>query len=226
MSQLLVSLSQKIITCRKCPRLVTYREEVARTKVRRFLQQSYWGKAVPGFGDDQASLFIIGLAPAAHGANRTGRMFTGDASGDWLYRALYETGFANQPQSVAADDGMTLQDAYISAVVRCAPPGNKPLPSEIENCSTYLQQELLLLGKAKIFLCLGHIAFRQFCRISRLQGLQFGHGLRYPLHKGKWLFCSYHPSRQNTQTGRLTWEAWIAVFKEVRATLQKINPNH
>jgi len=213
----LPSLATRITRCIKCPRLAKYTREIAARKVRRFNDWNYWGKPVPGFGDEKAEVFIIGLAPAAHGANRTGRMFTGDSSGDWLYRALHETGFANQPISRNIDDGLALKNVFISAVCRCAPPDNKPLPSEMENCSPFLEKEIELLPSMKVVLCLGQIAFSRYCKLRSLKGLEFSHGKKYKLDNGKTLMSSYHPSRQNTNTGRLKWNEWVKVFREVRA---------
>ncbi|HXH20127.1 MAG TPA: uracil-DNA glycosylase [Chitinophagales bacterium] len=212
----LAALAKQIVNCRRCPRLVEFRREVAEKKVKRFNDWRYWGKPVPGFGDPNAEVLIIGLAPAAHGANRTGRMFTGDSSGDWLYRALYETGFANQPASFSRDDGLVLKKVFVTAVCRCAPPGNKPLPSEMENCSDYLEKEIELLPNVKVVLCLGQIAFSRYCRLHSLKRLEFSHGKKFRLRDGKILLSSYHPSRQNTNTGRLKWNDWLKVFREVR----------
>lgn len=217
----LSEIEAAIPKCMKCSRLITYIHEVAEKKVRRYRDQTYWGKPVPGFGDHKARLLIIGLAPGAHGANRTGRMFTGDDSGNWLFKALYETGFANQPESVSRDDGMQLYDAYISAIVRCAPPQNKPTAEERRNCSIYLEEELRIMRKQlKVVICLGRMAFEQYCRIEKLHGLAFGHLYTYTMKDKATLICSYHPSRQNTNTGRLTWEPWLDVFKTARGLLQ------
>lgn len=213
------SLDEQIISCTRCPRLVRYTREVASKKVRRFAEWDYWGKPVPGLGDARAQVLIIGLAPAAHGANRTGRMFTGDSSGDWLYRALYETRFANQPVSTSRDDGLQVRNVFITAVCRCAPPGNKPLPSEIENCSVFIEREIELLTKVKVVLCLGHIAFNRYCKLQKLKGLRFSHGKKFKLRDGKILISSYHPSRQNTNTGRLKWNAWLSVFQDIRSII-------
>ena len=205
-----------IVACTRCPRLIPYIQEVAKTKVRRFREQQYWGKPVPGFGDPLAKLLIIGLAPAAHGANRTGRMFTGDSSGDWLYRALYETGFASQAESVSKDDGLELRDCYIVSIARCAPPKNKPSTEEIGNCSTFLQRELNYFENAPVVLCLGGLAFKQFCKLKNLKGLKFGHGHKFQITNNQTLISSYHPSRQNTNTGKLKWGDWLGVFADVR----------
>ena len=209
-------LKDEIISCEKCPRLSQYIRKTAVQKVKRFNNWEYWGRPVPGFGDRQAEVFIIGLAPAAHGGNRTGRMFTGDSSGDWLYKALYETGFANQPESFSREDGLVLQNVFISAVARCAPPDNKPLPQEIENCSAYLQREMGLLKCVRVIVCLGHLAFNRFCKMQNIKGLVFAHGNQFKLEDGITLVCSYHPSRQNTNTGRLKWDEWLKVFQDVR----------
>ncbi len=186
----------------------------------------YWGKPVPGFGDPQASLLIIGLAPAAHGANRTGRMFTGDSSGQWLVKALYETGLANQPYTVSKDDGLKLKSVYVTAVVRCAPPKNRPTSEEIDNCSEYLSEELRILKKVKVVLTLGRIAFESYLKLvngREMHRLRFGHGKVYRLsHGSPTLVASYHPSRQNTQTGRLTWRMWMKVFRKVRSLVPPI----
>jgi uracil-DNA glycosylase family 4 len=216
-------LNARVVRCRLCPRLVNWREDIAAQKVRRFMDWDYWGKPVPSLGDPNAWLLIIGLAPAAHGANRTGRMFTGDDSGSWLYRALYETGFANQPDSSSIDDGLKLTGCYITATCRCAPPQNKVTAEEIANCAPYLLEELRLLRKLTTVLCLGRVAFDNFCRLHNLKGLQFGHNKtnRIDLPIGKdhtitRLVTSYHPSRQNTQTGKLKWKDWVRVFEGVR----------
>jgi uracil-DNA glycosylase len=220
-------LNDKIVSCRKCPRLVRYRESVARAKRRAFLAWDYWGRPVPGFGDPHAQLLIIGLAPAAHGGNRTGRTFTGDRSGDFLFDALYRTGFANQPTSVSRDDGLVLQNAYVGVTLRCAPPANKPLPSELANCRPYLETELATL-KPKAILVLGGLALRAYLQILKDQGLittraayPFAHGATYRLPKGlPHVFASYHPSQQNTFTGRLTPAMLTQVLRSVRKYLQ------
>ncbi len=213
----LSSLDLAVIACRLCPRLVQWREEVARTKRAAFLKQNYWGKPLPGFGDRKARLLIVGLAPAAHGGNRTGRMFTGDRSGDWLYGALYECGFANQAESTGRDDGLKLKDVYITAVVRCAPPQNRPDPAERDRCLPYLVRELELLKKVRVILALGAFAWdgalkalAQLGQVSRPKPT-FAHGKNIrmgPYH----LIGSYHPSQQNTFTGKLTREMFHRVF--------------
>jgi uracil-DNA glycosylase len=223
----LKTLTQEIIQCRKCPRLVRYREEVARVKRRAFRGESYWGRPVPGFGDPHAELMIIGLAPGAHGSNRTGRMFTGDRSGDFLYNQLYRAGFANQPASISRDDGLTLSNAFVGAVARCAPPANKPSPAEIRNCLPYLEAELDML-RPRAILALGHIAWTQYLRllvtrklISRASVYPFAHAASFAL-PGKLprLFGSYHPSQQNTQTGRLTSAMFAKVLRDIRRYLK------
>ena len=224
-------LNQQIIVCRKCPRLVAHREEVARVKRRAFREETYWGRPVPGFGNPGAQLLIIGLAPGAHGANRTGRMFTGDRSGDFLYARLHEAGFANQPDSKHRDDGLKLANAYISATLRCAPPGNHPLPDEIVNCRPFLEAEWELL-RPRAVLALGKIAFDGFLRLLRdrdeMQSAAcfvFRHGASYALpgrdgRPGPRLFAAYHPSQQNTQTGRVTPAMYRRVLREIRRLLR------
>jgi uracil-DNA glycosylase family 4 len=219
----LEALGERIVSCGKCQRLSRYISVVASAKARRFDSWTYWGRPLAGFGDPDAELLIIGLAPAAHGGNRTGRMFTGDSSGDWLIRALYENGFANQPHSISRDDGLELASTYITAVVRCAPPKNKPTRQEILNCSEYLTEELGLLKEIRIVLTLGRVAFDTYIRhlnCQRRSRQEFRHGLSFRHHKDKpLLVASYHPSRQNTQTGRLTWNEWLRVFKKIRKLL-------
>lgn len=211
----------KVIECRQCPRLVKYIDQVARTKVKRFNKENYWAKPLPGFGDPNAALLIIGLAPAAHGGNRTGRIFTGDSSGDWLAKALYETGFANQETSISRNDGYKLTNSYVTAVVKCAPPNNIPTPIEIQNCSQYLKTEIELLGNhIKVIITLGKIAFDGYCKISGLKGLSFGHNLIYSIGENRKLISSYHPSRRNTNTGTLTWDMWINVFKSAQLLVE------
>ena len=225
MSRLSV-LQQTITACRRCPRLVAHREQVARVKTCRFREWAYWGKPVPPFGDPKARLLIVGLAPAAHGGNRTGRMFTGDRSGDWLYRALHAAGFAGQPHSVSRDDGMRLNDCYITATVRCAPPGNKPLPEEFDHCRPFLAEELRLLPTVRVVVALGRIAFEGYLKACREIGHDmprprpaFGHGKAHRLPWGVTLIGSYHPSQQNTFTGRLTKRMFDAVFAKARKAL-------
>lgn len=221
-------LNRTIVNCRKCPRLVRYRENVARVKRRAYREQTYWGRPVPGFGDANAELLIIGLAPGAHGANRTGRIFTGDRSGDFLFAQLFRAGFANQPNSVSRDDGLVLRNVYISAVARCAPPANKPTPHEISNCLPYLEAELELL-KPRAILALGHIAWTQYLRLLQRRGLierasafKFSHGASYAMSGNlPRLFGSYHPSQQNTQTGRLTSAMFASVMKKIRLSLME-----
>lgn len=224
------TLTQQIIRCRLCPRLVEWREQVARQKRRAYRDWEYWGRPVPGFGDPQARLLIVGLAPGAHGANRTGRMFTGDGSGDTLFAALHHAGFANQPTSRRRDDGLTLTDAFLTAVGRCAPPGNRPAAEELNNCRPYLARELELLRQVQVIVALGQIAFDGCRRVLSEAGyvtlrLKFGHHARYSLiplaQTGpRHLIASYHPSRQNTQTGRLTQEMLNEVFTEARLLLE------
>ena len=219
----LEALGKRVISCRRCPRLVDYISRVSRDKVRRYMEQCYWGKPLPGFGDPEARLLIIGLAPAAHGGNRTGRMFTGDSSGDWLIKALYETDFSNQPNSVSRDDGLKLISAYITAAIRCAPPRNKPLAEEIRNCSEYLLKEVRLLDKVEIVLTLGRVAFDTYRRYiyPRNSALKprFQHGGFHKLNGMPTLVTSYHPSRQNTQTGKLDWKMWINLFEKTKQML-------
>jgi uracil-DNA glycosylase family 4 len=220
-------LNSQIVACVACPRLVAYRQEVARTKRRAFREWEYWGRPVPGFGDRKARLLMVGLAPAAHGANRTGRMFTGDSSGDTLTAALYRAGFANQPTSQHRDDGLELHDAFLTAVVRCVPPKNRPTRQEQTNCLSYLARELDLLSSVRVALALGRIAFDGYLKLLRERGvdvprLPFRHGACYqfepPLPA---LVVSYHPSRQNTQTGRLTEAMLDGVFEQIRGLLMR-----
>src|SRR5438105_924045 len=217
----------EIVHCRRCPRLVEYREEVARTKVRRFRDWEYWGRPVPSFGLRGARLLVIGLAPAAHGGNRTGRVFTGDRSGDWLYRALYNFGFANQPASTHRGDGLRLIDCYITAAVHCAPPDNKPLPSEYANCRPYLLKELKYLKLVEVVVPLGFIAFKTYFTARKELGWKkpsplppFGHGLAAKLDDGITVISSYHPNQQNTHTGKLTETMLDAVFSQSQTLLE------
>jgi uracil-DNA glycosylase len=212
-------LNAELLACRRCPRLVEWREKVAREKRRAYRDEEYWGKPVPGFGDSHARVFVVGLAPGAHGSNRTGRQFTGDASGDFLYPALYRAGFASQPGSISRSDRLTLTDLYTAPVCRCAPPDNKPTPQEMSNCQPYLKREIEII-QPKVFVTLGRIAFDAILRIlGNEQKLEFSHNAVYPLNTEHWLVCSYHPSRQNTQTGRLTVEMFDEVWKTVRKIL-------
>jgi uracil-DNA glycosylase len=218
-------LESQIVACRRCPRLVGWREQVALERRRAYRDWDYWGKPVPGFGDSQARVLVVGLAPGAHGSNRTGRMFTGDSSGVFLYRALYKAGFASQPETHHRDDGLQLVDLLISAICRCAPPQNKPLPQEIGNCLPFLQQEVDLLPGLEGIVCLGRIAFDNTISLYRLRGhdiprLEFSHSAFYTLGEGlPWLLASYHPSRQNTQTGRLTEPMFNEIWQKVRGLL-------
>lgn len=214
----LALLNKRIVRCKRCPRLASYIRDVSEKKVRRFKGEKYWGRPLTGFGDIHARLLIIGLAPAAHGGNRTGRMFTGDSSGDWLARALYENGFASQPTSTSAGDGLRLSDAYITASVRCAPPQNRPTRQEFDNCFPYLEDEFALLKDVRVIVCLGRIAFDTCSRLLQIRGVKFAHGKVFT-HDSLTIICSYHPSRQNTQTGRLTWKAWSAIFAKARKIL-------
>ncbi len=214
----ILTLNKSIIKCKKCPRLTSYIKEISKKKVKRFKDQKYWGKPLPGFGDINAKILIVGLAPAAHGGNRTGRMFTGDSSGDWVAKVLYENGFATKQVSSHKTDGFCLINAYITAVVRCAPPENKPLNTELENCSAYLKNEFLILKNLEIIICLGKIAFTNICSILGIKGQKFSHGHVFK-HESKFIICSYHPSKQNTQTGRLTWTQWNSIFVKTKKIL-------
>lgn len=224
------SLQEEVIRCRRCPRLVQYCSEIARTKRRAYRDEDYWGKPVPGWGDPRARLLMIGLAPAAHGGNRTGRVFTGDASGDFLFRALHKAGFANQATSSHREDGLRLKEAYLTAVVHCAPPDNKPLPAEIDTCRSYLVEELKALTEVRAVLVFGKIALDGFRaalpEAHRIDlpaaAAPFQHGASYEIGRSALrLFISYHPSRQNTQTGRLTEPMFDTVFRRIRAYLDK-----
>ena len=226
-SDSLAALRRDVIDCRLCPRLVLWREEVARKKVRRFAGEFYWGKPNPGFGDPGAKLLLVGLAPAAHGGNRTGRMFTGDESGNWLFRALHEAGFANRPESTSRNDGLTLKGCYITATCRCAPPRNKLLPAEIRNCRPFLHREISLLKDVRVVVGLGRIGFDTAIASFRELGLieykkkpAFGHGARYRI--GPYTFiASFHPSQQNTFTKRLTRPMLRRVFSAARSEIAR-----
>lgn len=216
----LVDLEAQLTDCRACPRLVAWREQVARDKRASFSEDTYWGRPVPGFGDPAARILVLGLAPAAHGANRTGRMFTGDRSGEWLYRALFKAGLASSPESIARGDGLTLSGAWITAPVRCAPPQNRPTPAERHNCAAWLDLELGLLPEIRVFVVLGQIAYHALWAQLGKTGVQlpkprpkFGHGLRVDLDEVS-IVASYHPSQQNTFTGRLTEPMLDDVFDE------------
>jgi uracil-DNA glycosylase len=220
-------LNREIVACRLCPSLVEYRERVAKTKRRAFMDWEYWGKPVPGFGDPKAKLLIVGLAPAAHGGNRTGRVFTGDRSGDFLYKALYDAGFASQPTSTSIDDGLTVSNVYIAASVRCAPPDNKPTPEEFRNCRPYLEREIALLPGLRVVVVLGKIAMDTYLTILKSQGkierrsaFDFGHNRLHRTGPDQpVLICSYHPSQQNTSTGKLTASMLDAVFLRAKEYL-------
>ncbi len=218
----LEALAREVVDCRRCDRLVEWREEVARVKRASFAGEEYWGRPLPGFGDPDAAVIVLGLAPAAHGGNRTGRIFTGDRSGDWLFASLHRTGFANQPTSVARDDGLALSGCYVTAAVRCAPPANRPLPVERDNCLPYFLRELSLLHRARVIVCLGGFAWEAAFRALADCGVQtprprpkFGHGARVALGRYELLGC-YHPSQQNTFTGRLTEPMIDEVFVAAR----------
>lgn len=225
---MLEEIARKITECEKCPRLRKHCQSVARVKRKSYAQETYWGKPVSGFGDPDAEFLIVGLAPAAHGANRTGRIFTGDRSGDWLYRALHRFGFANQPTSTNRGDGLELKNTYVTCVVRCAPPENKPLPVEIDRCTNYLQQELKAFPRVKVILALGQIGLRGLWphlkahigpEADGMRVPQFGHGKSLLLPGGKTLLMSYHPSQQNTFTGRLTEPMFDEVFHSAQNLL-------
>jgi uracil-DNA glycosylase family 4 len=223
----LAGLAREVHACRRCPRLVAWREAAAADPPKRYRGEPYWGRPIAGFGDPQARLVIVGLAPAANGANRTGRMFTGDRSGDWLYAALHRAGFANQPHAVAKDDGLELRDAYVGAVVRCAPPANKPTPEERDNCLPYLERELELLERARVIVALGSFGWDGVLRAARGLGVEvprprprFGHGAEAEVGRWRLIGC-YHPSQQNTFTGKLTESMIDAVFARARDLSQR-----
>jgi len=217
----LTVLNREVVACTRCPRLVEYREQVAREKRRAYRDCEYWGKPVPGFGDTEARVLVMGLAPGAHGSNRTGRPFTGDASGKFMYPVLYQTGFANQPGATDCNDGLKLKNLYITAAVRCAPPDNKPLPQELAECSTFLDREIAGLTNLRVIVALGKIGFDAYLNYVKRSGLIaskktyiFKHGASYRLPDGKTLLASYHPSNQNTQTGKLTGKMFVEIFRE------------
>jgi len=211
-------LEREIHSCRACPRLIKHCREIATLKRRAYQDETYWGKPISGFGDPRARLLIVGLAPGAHGANRTGRIFTGDRSGEWLYRAIYKAGFSNQPRSEHRTDGLKLRDAYITCVVKCAPPGNKPMPQEIARCSGYLERELGLMSRARVIIALGQIALHGIWPWigNKKPRPRFSHGAEVALEDSKLLLLSYHPSQQNTFTGRLTEKMLDSVFAKAR----------
>jgi uracil-DNA glycosylase len=219
----LVQLNSEVVSCTRCPRLVEYRERIARVKRRAYLSCDYWGRPVPGFGDPDARVLVLGLAPGAHGSNRTGRPFTGDASGKFMYPILCEAGFANQPDATDREDGLELKDLYITAAVRCAPPDNKPLPEELSNCASYLDREMDGLKKVRVVVALGRIGFEAYLNYLKRRGLlqskipyQFKHAASYKMPDGKILLASYHPSNQNTQTGKLTRQMFAGIFQDAR----------
>ena len=224
------ALHRQIVECRACPRLVAWREEVARLKVKRFREWTYWARPLPGFGDPRARLLVVGLAPAAHGGNRTGRMFTGDRSGDFLYAALHRAGFANQPTSVRRDDGLALREAFITAPCRCAPPGNKPLPDELSRCSVWLDREVALLPSVSVVLALGSIGWGAALSHFARRGLaiprprpQFGHGAEAKIPGGPVLLGCYHVSQQNTNTGKLTAKMIDAVLARAKELMRRMS---
>jgi len=227
----LAALNSRITTCNRCERLRTYCTQIAETKRKAYLDWEYWGRPVPSFGDPNAKAMIVGLAPGAHGSNRTGRPFTGDGSGNFLYPVLFEAGFASQPRATRRDDGMRLDGLWITSVVRCAPPGNKPLPEEIANCAPFLDEEIAAFADLRVIVCLGKIGFdgvvRHLVRSGRLgrgNGLKFGHGAEYRLPDGLTLLASYHPSLQNTNTGKLTQAMFLAVFRRAREICETSRP--
>ncbi len=215
-------LNEQIISCRKCPRLVEWREEVARIKRKAYLDHEYWGKPVPGFGDPEARVLVVGLAPGAHGSNRTGRQFTGDASGGFLFPALHRAGFANQAEAESRSDGLLLKDMYITASGRCVPPDNKPTLEELNTCQPYLEQELKILDP-KVIVCLGRIAFERILKIYSIRNsvYKFAHGASYQLDDSARVLCSYHPSQQNTSTGKLTVPMFDQIWKKAKELLDE-----
>ncbi len=229
MASPLETLNKQVISCHLCPRLVAYREKIGREKRRAYMDCEYWARPVPGFGDPNARVLILGLAPGAHGSNRTGRPFTGDSSGNFMYPVLHRTGFANQPTAKHRGDGLVLTDAYITAAVRCAPPQNKPTPAEIVNCSKFLDAELDCLKNVRVVVALGRIGFDAYLNYLKRKGqltnksaYKFGHGATYTLPNGRILLASYHPSNQNTQTGKLTEAMFTEVFREVKRLIRSM----
>jgi len=228
MPDTLALLNREIVNCTLCPRLVTYREQVGREKRRAYRDHEYWARPVPGFGDPRARVLILGLAPGAHGSNRTGRPFTGDASGKFMYPILYKVGFASQPNAVSRDDGLRLLDCYITAAVRCAPPDNKPLPSELRNCSHYLDRELAILKNVRVVVALGKIGFDSYLaylkrtgQVQRTSEYRFAHAAAYEMANGITLLASYHPSNQNTATGKLTAAMFEAIFRKAKRIAER-----
>jgi len=227
--QWLKVLNAEVIACTRCPRLVVYRERIAQEKRRAYRDREYWGKPVPGFGDPNARVLVLGLAPGAHGSNRTGRPFTGDASGAFMYPVLYETGFANQRTATAREDGLVLHDLYITAAARCAPPDNKPLPQELANCAPFLDRELDGLKNLKVIVALGKIGFDAYLNFLKRRGIiptkapyVFRHAARYQMPNGKILMASFHPSNQNTNTGKLTRPMFAEIFREARNLAEQV----
>jgi len=228
MPSALAILNNEIIHCTRCPRLVEYRRQTGREKRRAYREHDYWARPVPGFGDPNARLLILGLAPGAHGSNRTGRPFTGDRSGDFMYPILHKVGFASQPNAIDRNDGLKLIDCYITAAVRCAPPDNKPLPSELANCAPYLDREIAILQKLRVVVALGRVAFDSYLRhlrrtgvIAGRSGYAFGHAADYEMPNGTTLLASYHPSNQNTATGKLTAGMFEAVFRRAKSIVER-----
>ncbi len=214
----LARLERDVVGCRACPRLVAWREHVAEEKRAAYRDEEYWGRPIPGFGDPDARIVVLGLAPAAHGANRTGRVFTGDRSGDWLFRAMHRAGLANQPESVSVDDGLELAGAWVTAAVKCAPPANKPLPEERDACAPFLEREFAALTNAAVVVCLGQFGYQAACSHFGVRPRpRFGHGVEVPIDAGPTLVCSFHPSQQNTFTKRLTEPMLDAVFARALA---------
>lgn len=226
----LEQLHADVVACTRCPRLVTFREKIGREKRRAYMDWDYWARPVPGFGDPKARVLVLGLAPGAHGSNRTGRPFTGDSSGNFMYPVLHRTGFANQPTAKHREDGLKLTDCYITAAVRCAPPQNKPTPQEIANCSTFLDRELDCLTNVRVVVALGRIGFDAYLSYLKRRGILknkaqyiFGHGATYEMPDGRILLASYHPSNQNTQTGKLTEEMFTEIFREAKRLVKRMS---